>query len=333
MLRLRKKSGFTLIELLVVIAIIAVLIGLLVPAVQKVRTAAARIQCQNNLRQIAIAVHNFHDSYEKMPEGVFYPNAANYGTGSEETCYCYWSWLAQILPYVEQEPLYKQADKWAHTTDGQGNGWPNASNPQYWWPWGDFWTSPPFQTAQPNPALGESIPIYTCPSDPRSLRAQFEPPFNMTVAFTSYLGVGGTSGDYSNQPNNGVFYWQSTTRLTDITDGTSNTFMVGERPPSVDLAYGWWFAGAGYDGSGTGDVILGARETGYAASLGCPASYAQYKDGNITDPCDQVHFWSLHTGGSNFALADASVRWVSYAANPQIPALVTRNGGETVGDY
>jgi hypothetical protein len=216
-----------------------------------------------------------------MPEGVFYP--ANFNKGNEEVCYCYWSWLAQILPYVEQDPLYKQADAWAHTTVN-GNGWPNASAPYYWWPWGDFWDYWPPQPP-PNPALGISVPIYTCPSDPRPLKAEYAGGF--LVAFTSYLGVGGTSGDYGHQPNNGVFYWRSTTRLTDITDGTSNTFMVGERPPSVDLTFGWWFAGAGYDGSGTGDVTLGANETGYAAAMGCPASYAQYKDGNINDPCDE----------------------------------------------
>src|SRR5262249_25673187 len=115
--------------------------------------------------------------------------------------------------------------------------------------------------------------------------------------------------------------------------GTSNTLMIGERPPSNDLYYGWWFAGAGYDGSGTGDVVLGARETGYAADLGCSSAYTEFKAGKLNNDCDQAHFWSLHPGGANFALGDASVRFVTYSANPSLPALVTRSGGETVNDY
>ncbi len=300
-----RRAGFTLIELLVVIAIIAILIALLVPAVQKVREAAARTQCVNNMKQMTLATHSFHDSFKVLPQGVMWQDP--YPSGYP---YYYWSWMAQILPYVEQGPLYNQADAWAKTVQN--------------WPWG---ATP----ATCNPALAVSVPIYTCPSDTRSLVAQFAQD-GIFVAFTSYLGNSGTrTGSYD-----GVLYSQSNVRLTDITDGTSNTLMVGERPPSNDLVWGWWFAGAGYDGAytgsakGTGDVVLGSAEAGYAAYFGCPASSVGFQPGNVDDPCAQVHHWSMHPGGANFALCDGSVRFIAYSAANVIPVLATRAGGEAV---
>jgi len=325
-----RRSGFTLIELLVVIAIIAILIALLVPAVQKVREAAARTQCENNMKQIALAVHSFHDVNKMFPEGVvndWAPAAPHF----------YWSWLAQVLPFVEQDQVYKTADNWAK----QGGGWPTSSPPYYWWPWGDFWAG--FATAQPNPALQLVMPIYICPSDWRVLFAtagQTGEPGG--VGLTSYLANGGISGDNSGTAGrlnqSGVLYWASKNKFASIRDGTSNTFLAGERPPSNDLNYGWWFAGAGYDGSGTGDVILGANELGYANYVvgyykctNPPAYYAQYKDGNVNDPCEQAHWWSLHTAGSNFAMCDGSVRWVGYGISvASFNGLATRSNGEVV---
>src|SRR5262249_15153744 len=153
------------------------------------------------------------------------------------------SWLALILPYVEQGPVYKLADDWQRRTGSYLKGRP----PYYWWPWGDFWAN--WATAPPNPALGVDIKLYKCPSDFRPLTV--EDVDGMKIAFTSYLGVSGFRGDTSSG-RNGVIYWRSKVRMTDMVDGTSQTGMVGERPPSLDLEYGWWFAGAGFDGSGTG---------------------------------------------------------------------------------
>jgi prepilin-type N-terminal cleavage/methylation domain-containing protein/prepilin-type processing-associated H-X9-DG protein len=331
-----RRPGFTLIELLVVIAIIAILLSLLLPAVQKVRETAARTQCVNNLKQIALASHNYHDNFRRLPSGVEF-----------DPPHAYWSWLAQLMPYMEQNNLYAQANTWAQQT----GSWQTSSPPYYWWPWGDFWAN--YATATPNPALATQMPMYICPSDARDLRVTYVAPQNITVAFTSYLGVSGVRGDYSAPASaqmNGVFFsapnpyqgggGAQPIRLTDITDGTSNTLLIGERPPSQDLVFGWWFAGAGYDGSGTGDVVLGAAEVDYAASLGCAATMVGLQAGDLTNPCDQVHFWSLHPGGANFALADGSVRFITYyddnvsgPINPLLQALTTRAGGEVINDY
>jgi prepilin-type processing-associated H-X9-DG protein len=172
----------------------------------------------------------------------------------------------------------------------------------------------------------------------------------VNACFTSYLGVSGSpsqamGGAWPNNVN-GVLWYYSRVRLTDITDGTSNTLMVGERPPSNGYEYGVWFAGPGYDGMGTGDVVLGSTETdlvnfltspgnapGYSVSCPQPANnYTFYQNGDINDPCHQVHFWSLHTGGANFCMADGSVQFISYSVTPTtMAALMTRNGGEVLG--
>ena len=304
------RSAFTLIELLVVIAIIAILIALLLPAIQKTREAGVRLQCANNLHNIGIAIHSYHYTNDVFPKSVETPVPGQ--------PHYFWSWMAQILPYVEQKSLYDAADTYAQTNT---------------YPWG-----PPNNA---NPALAQFMPIWTCPSDGRELIVTTVG--GIRVAFTGLLGVNGTGKDH----DDGVLC-NTPVSIHSISDGSSNTLMIGERPPSKDLYFGWWFAGAGYSEysaaqEGTGDVSLGAADTRYPPALGnglngaavsCDPNKYQFQPGVLTDPCDQAHFWSLHANGANFAFADGSVRFITYGAGLSVlPQLATRAGGEILADY
>src|SRR5262249_46268505 len=143
----------------------------------------------------------------------------------------------------------------------------------------------------------------------------------------------------------GILYLKSKVRMAEITDGLSNTLLVGERPTSNDLYFGWWFAGAGYppDYQGVGDVVLGAREVDYWNKMksqfpnnpacNTPSPKVGLQPGNLFDDCDQTHFWSLHAGGANFLLADGSVRFVSYNFDNILPDLTTRAGNEVINGF
>jgi prepilin-type processing-associated H-X9-DG protein len=167
------------------------------------------------------------------------------------------------------------------------------------------------------------MPVYLCPGDGRihtvgGLNGVLR-------AFTSYLGVEGI--DQFGQE--GVLFLDSTIRLTDITDGASNTLMVGERPPSANGILGWWYAGEGQSKDGSGDMVLGVR--GRCVSLycaGCPSGPYDFQPGRVRNQCDAMHFWSLHPGGANFLFADGSARFLAYPVNPLMPALATRAGDE-----
>jgi prepilin-type N-terminal cleavage/methylation domain-containing protein/prepilin-type processing-associated H-X9-DG protein len=319
-----QRLAFTLIELLVVIAIIAVLIGLLLPAVQKVRDASSRIRCGNNLKQLGLALHQFESQHKSLPSAHDNRQRPREVAGplyEFPGYHPYWSWMAQTLEYYEGGTIYKQADDWArlNPTDGV----------QRWWPWGRYWDSPP---GPANPALTFLLPIFQCASDTRVLRVQTA--LSIEVALASYLGVSGTRGDNAG-PKDGLLVVNRRIRFSEVTDGHSQTLMVMERPPSKDLAYGWWFAGAGYDNSGTGDVVMGARDAGYLTYIinsnppGCPTTKTGLQRGNLQDPCDQAHFWSLHPGGTNALFGDGSVRFLSYSADTILPFMSTRAGNDS----
>ena len=287
------RRAFTLIELLVVIAIIAVLIGLLLPAVQKVRAAAARATCQNNLKQIGLALHNYESS-----DGALPPGSAKAGKGAK---YPYLGWLGHLLPQLEQGPL------WQVTTVAYDER-PNN----------------PFRL----PHLGMITPIKTfaCPMDDRQFEAH-DTHQGYRVAVSGYLGSLGT--DYTK--DDGVFYYGSRTRFADLRDGASNTLAAGERPPSPDFWFGWWYAGAGNGQGSSGDMVLGARELNVNASPytnQCPVGPYHFQQGKRDEMCDTFRFWSLHSGGANFLLCDGSVKFLTYNADAVLPALATRAGGE-----
>ena len=291
-----RRKAFTLIELLVVIAIIAILIALLVPAVQKVREAASRAQCINNLKQIGLALHNYYGVNKVFPPAL----------QSAAGPYQYVSWMAHILPYIDQVPLYEQID--AMEQSGNTYPWDNTNYP----------------------ALGLPMHIYNCPSDARGPQAVAGPAQGLFVAFTAYLGNSGTNA----QNRDGILFADSAVKFAHITDGASNTLLAGERPPSADFIFGWWFAGWGQAGDGSCDVVLGSSEitnfTYFSNAPTCTNGIVYpFQTGQAMNPCDQYHYWGFHPGGTNFLFVDGSARFVSYSiGNKILDALATRAGDE-----
>jgi prepilin-type processing-associated H-X9-DG protein len=179
------------------------------------------------------------------------------------------------------------------------------------------------------PHTGLSTPVrhFQCPSDSRVRTAQLVGKSQLPRAFTSYLGVDG----HNALRRDGVLFVDSQIRLAEITDGTSTTLTVGERPPSADLILGWWYAGWGEDKDGEGDMLLGARTRNNGTwGPGCPEGPYDFKPGSFDNQCDAFHFWSPHSGGANFLFCDGSVRLLPYSANAIMPALASRAGGEAI---
>jgi len=306
MIRLRSRRGFTLIELLVVIAIIAILIGLLLPAVQKVREAAARTQCSNNLKQIGLALHNYHDANGRLP-------APRPGGSGVYTVYGWFpnppgvwgSWMVRILPYIEQGTILQRLNNAATVSQAQ-----------------TYFS----QDVEP-----QKIKMYQCPSDPRGSSSSGNQGFG-DVGTTSYCGVTGNELGASlwGEAKNGIF-WVGTkdgidskgnkgTRFSDIPDGLSNTIAVGERPPAADLYWGW-YCFSDYDS------LLALPNWDYNYS-GCTLP-GYFSPGDVNVNCSTTHYWSFHSGGGNWLLGDGAVRFMTYNVGTTIlPAMASRDGGE-----
>jgi prepilin-type N-terminal cleavage/methylation domain-containing protein/prepilin-type processing-associated H-X9-DG protein len=278
-----RRSGFTLIELLVVIAIIAILIALLVPAVQKVRAAAARTQCQNNLKQIALAMHGHHDAKKYFPSAFeTAPSAATPLPG--------WGWGAFILPYIDQGPLYQSLGIDTGSTFGGGVN--------------------PAGTASAQSQL--RLAVYRCPGNSDGdLNTQ-----RFNHATSNYRAVSGqrtgtTFANWAeNQDQGGVFFQNSRMKIARITDGTSNTLMVGECVFDMQGTPNKW--GAIWVGM-TGYVSTGT--TGIGARVSDVMWFIDDGAGSKINGTDAQAFSSKHTGGAQFAFCDGTVRFFQEGGN------------------
>ena len=305
----RRLRGFTLIELLVVIAIIAILIALLLPAVQQAREAARRAQCRNHLKQIGLALHNYHDTHNIFPPGTV-PTRTGANNNRVMANYESWGWAALILPQLEQANLTQHlqiSSRSLHTT---------------------------LASAAASGRLNETFPglsVYQCPSDttgPRLRNGMRRTHFNGLSAIgnswrpptLNYPGsTGEPSGDLRapRQMNHrgclGIFFTGSSIRMRDITDGTSNTFMVGERQERCGA--GSWLGARNPDGNGThGNDYHLAR---VRVPLNDPVNTG---DDRCTDG-----FSSRHTGGAHFLFCDGSVHFISENIDFNLAGAPERN--------
>jgi type II secretory pathway pseudopilin PulG len=331
------RAALTFLELLVVLAIIGVSITLLLPAVLKARAAAARVGCASNLKQLGLALHQYHETQGTFPPGccIGGPWPAGRGLGYYDPPFGappnpnarsrygqqFFTFITRILPELGQENLYARIDWDA-------------------WPWfqgspGDYLNATPLQVVQcpADPRAGQ-----TWTSAPTAGAGRLEPHHavrqwssdSYAAALTSYVGVNG-----SNQlAYDGILHVNGRVRLTDVTDGTSHTLLVGERPITPDLLWGWWFAEIGeWPWFGTPDLVLGVREVDVnnpPQTEYVPSEF--YRPGKPDDPYyyHRWHHWSRHAAGSNWLLSDGSVRFITYDAGDTLPAMATRSGGEVL---
>lgn len=338
-----KWRGFTLIELLVVIAIIAILIALLLPAVQQAREAARRTQCKNNLKQLGLACHNYHDTFGQFPQNYDGRPVSEMTGGNWQQGYGAFGWIVMALPYLDQAPLYNQFN----FSDRSGNG-------------GSFgWTSQQNTTAASN-----VITALMCPSNPQPNKVNVDVAGcsgggtfnNMQVGRSDYTGnLGFIAGDWRSclvqdggnipltktgtetvgqvldawgegnsqnylQSMNGVFSFMGSAKIRDITDGTSNTILIMEDHH--------WNVGKNQPTSYAGDVgWAGSMQVSTAANL-VNQGYG-YSDGH---KCHGIS--STHVGGAHILMTDGAVRFLSENIGINtLQAIATRGAGVPAGEF
>lgn len=359
MKRMRTPShGFTLVELLVVIAIIGVLVGLLLPAVQSAREAARRMQCSNNLKQLALSLHNYHDSLKTFATARYWFGTWSGGVGDDTH-----GGLTELLPFIEQGPLHRQII--SPGTYG-GAAWP----PNGWKP--SYGPNAAAERASPFAAI---VPTFLCPSD--GLSSQKSPSFwNLEYGKTNYVycyGDSANSATQTNLPPRGIFGYRYASKMGSLSDGTSNTVMLSEcvTYQSVGLIKGGIMANVTMDNNTppancmafvgpNGRYSRATGEQGWRGQGWCqgPAAMTGFITA-IAPNGPSCASWrgtsgfftaqSMHTGGVNVAMADGSVRFTSdsidtgnlsarHTGSGPSPygvwgALGSREAGEVVGEF
>ena len=322
-----RRQAFTLIELLVVIAIIAILIALLVPAVQKVREAAARTQCINNLKNIGLALHGYHDANKKLPKGCASSDVDHSDWGS--------SWKVYILPYIEQNTIYA--------------GWDHNSNSGY------------INTNNLNKISNISLAVYRCPST--SLPGFYNSSNNngSIEMITCYVGISGSTvdvgqtfaGNAGTSSIGGILFPFSAVTMVGITDGTSNTMMVGEQSDHLRDAtnapipggytaitsqgpHGWTMG----THNAASQLATSWNTGGDNRAFNCTTIRYTVNQHGMTNNCGNgtcdntgvnIPLSAQHTGGVNVCFGDATVHFVgNNMPIGTLQALSSRAGGETV---
>lgn len=316
---MKKRQGFTLIELLVVIAIIAMLISLLVPAVQKVRESAARLQSQNNLKQIGIALHNHHDTHKRFPPG-YLANVGQAGTDPDTLdAPPGWAWGTYLLPFLEQEPLYRQLRL----------------------------NLPCWDTANASPVRTE-LAVYINPAAPNqgaTIEVKNEAGIVLAIFGRShYVANNGQDEAWAYEPPlkdwsrvaNGPLYRNSRVRMAHVTDGLSNTVFIGEHTTISDKT--WVGVVPGAEACPLDPDRFPFTTCDSAATLVlCHSGPAATEPGVVHPPsfptCHVCQMYAPWPGG-NVLLGDGSVRFVSVSVNVDTwAALSSMNLGDMVGDY
>ncbi|WDI41313.1 DUF1559 domain-containing protein [Bremerella sp. P1] len=295
--RTSARVGFTLVELLVVIAIIGVLIALLLPAVQQAREAARRMQCTNNLKQLGLAVHNYHDTFGTLPAGWIRPSdRSNFQNNN------FWGWSTLILPFIEQNSLHDKIDfKWE---------WVKTST-----------------LGNPNAGLSTNeINAYLCPSDITGGKNGKENDNGTSNYLGNYGNKSLNGSEYGTSADRGIFSRNSNVGLRDITDGTSNTILFGEKTGKTingnNFRAGLW-AGVRDNDNGSG------RKPFLCIGRG-PGSATDYANG-----VNGTNTWtlavSLHPGGANVSMSDGSVRFLPETINLNAYRFMTqRDDGKVI---